>query len=336
MKSDIKFTNDTDFAYGVGLIRALETRMISKSTFENYSDMALENILKAVSDYGYSDDLEESIENDKKNNYKLLDNLVGRKERYKNLIDIFSLKEDIFNLKNFLKNSISPHQISYSPKFSFLGNLSEKDISNMIEKNRFTVLDEVNGDTVGKYLLRAKQEKSPAIIEHLLDSLYFALVIKKVEESGVDFLIFYFREYIDFLNLENIIRFKVLDKDFSYYSNFFFNGGIYTLSDISQIYNKKVEDILSSFKSRDFYMIFKEGWDNWEKNKNWNIFEKGREGYFINIMKLTKVLSFGVEPLFGYLFGKEIEYKNLHIVVNSKRAKIDSKKIKERIKDTYV
>ncbi len=334
---NIKFTSDTKIAYGVGKVRALENKMIPQQTFEQISEAPLENVYKSITEFGYSEKFEESIELNKKENYKIITNLIRKIERYKELSDIYLLKEDCLNLKNYLKSKLlSEEDTVYSVKFNISGKLSEEEIKNVIEKHQYQIMDSEDADIIEEYISKAKETKFPSEIEHLIDKLYFALIFRKIERSKVDYLKFYFQEYIDLLNIENLIRFKILKKDFDIYLRFYFNNGSLKIKELQELYNIKLEDMPARFKTRGFYNTLVVGVESWLKNGNLNMFEIEKDNYLINLAKITKVLSFGVEPLFGYLFGKEIEYKNLRIIINGKKIKLSSNNIKEMLRETYV
>jgi len=334
---DIKFTNDVSIAYGVGKIRALENRMIQRSAFEQMSETSLDNVFKSITEYGYSENLDESIEMNKKENYYLITGMLNRVERYRPLSNVYLLKEDCMNLKNYLKSKLlGDSRLYYRLKFNPCGKLNEKQISEVVDNKKYNIIDPEHTDIIEKYLTPALEEESSSMIEHLIDRMYIALVFKIIEESMIDYLKFYFQEYVDLINIENLIRFKILNKNFEMFLKFYFEQGSLKLKDLNELYNGKIEDIPSKFKIRGFYNVLAEGIEYWLKNGSLSLFEKKKDDYLINLAKLTKVLSFGVEPLFGYLFGKEIEYKNLRIIINSKRIKLKPQTIKEKLRESYV
>jgi V/A-type H+-transporting ATPase subunit C len=53
-------------------------------------------------------------------------------------------------------------------------------------------------------------------------------------------------------------------------------------------------------------------------------------------MKNAKYISFGIEPIAGFIFAKETELRNLRIIITSKLAKLGQQTIKERLRETYV
>lgn len=64
--------------------------------------------------------------------------------------------------------------------------------------------------------------------------------------------------------------------------------------------------------------------------------EKLRDNYILNFSKIGKYVTFGIEPLVGFITAKENDIKNIRIILSGKLNNISNDKIKERIRDTYV
>ena len=104
------FKDDTRYAYAVGVIRVLETRLLNgadlrrmletdspQATLETLSDTEYEaSLSKVESEWDFETALREEMERI----YKLIDKLTQDKE----LTDIFRIKWDFHNLKVLLKS----------------------------------------------------------------------------------------------------------------------------------------------------------------------------------------------------------------------------------------
>ena len=65
-------------------------------------------------------------------------------------------------------------------------------------------------------------------------------------------------------------------------------------------------------------------------------FERIADDMKLKYVKDAKYVSFGIEPLIGYLIAKEMEIKNLRIILTGKVTEVPVEKISERLRDTYV
>ena len=102
-------SDDTRYAYAVGRIRVLETRLLDKSRLDSLVEArSAEEVLKALADTDYGPFLaelkeargfEEALNGELKNVLRLVSDLSQDAE----LTDIFRLRYDFHNLKVLLK-----------------------------------------------------------------------------------------------------------------------------------------------------------------------------------------------------------------------------------------
>lgn len=67
-----------------------------------------------------------------------------------------------------------------------------------------------------------------------------------------------------------------------------------------------------------------------------NVFEQMTENRQMEIIESAKRISYGPEVLFAFMVAKELEIKNLRIILASKLAGLPSESAKNRLRDTYV
>ena len=58
--------------------------------------------------------------------------------------------------------------------------------------------------------------------------------------------------------------------------------------------------------------------------------------FIINFTKVGKLITFGIEPLVGFMVAKENDIKNIRIILSGKLNKLLPSTIKESVRDTYV
>ncbi len=333
--SRIQFTDDTAFAYALGEIRAKEVKMIPKSEFERMSEMSIEQIKKSLIDFGYNES-DNNIEEDRKKTLSLISHLINNVEKYKDFYRIYFLKNDIYNLKLYLKKKF---QENNELDFKFIeGTLSEDDIIQISEKEKYDILSKSREDIkfVKNMFDTIKNNPVGEIIDVSLEKIYFYFLFKIIDKYRIQFLKYYFTEYIDLINIENLIRFKLLDKDVFSYKEIFYNYGNLKEIDIYTLYDMDIEKIPQKLFSKDYYKNIAKAVDEWINKGDFDRFSLEKDNYLMSILKKAKYHAFGIEPLIGYLEGKETEYKNIYILLNGKKEKIENNIIKELIRDTYV
>ena len=100
--------------------------------------------------------------------------------------------------------------------------------------------------------------------------------------------------------------------------------------------DEKIDKLPDRLYHKKYYEYLHRGIEGWQVNKNFNKLELEKDNYLLSILKKAKIRAFGIEPVIGYIEGKEIEYKNIRIILEGKKTKIKENKIKELLRDTYV
>lgn len=65
-------------------------------------------------------------------------------------------------------------------------------------------------------------------------------------------------------------------------------------------------------------------------------FEKYVDDYLMDLIKETNSINYGAEVIFAYLIAKEVEIKNLRLVLVGKVNDLPFEFIKERLREVYV
>jgi len=322
----------------VGRVRALEILMLPKGEFERFIDMNDGQLEKILSEHRYSFNIGEDIINDQVKNYNTISGFLKPVREYQNITRLIFLKNDIWNIKNYLKKRIlkkSGQDNGYSLKFA-AGNFGEDDIIRIIEKGKVDMIDPDRKELITESFKKILSDQDGVWTEHYLDQLYCELFYKELCQLQNSFLTFYYRNYLDLLNIENLIRMKLMNRNINNYEKVFFRNSFLKWIDMKEVFNKKIDEIPEQFKVKPYYAVIKEGIEEWQNRGNFNLFELKKDNYLLEILKLSKVAGFGIEPLMGYLWGKDMEHKNLRIVVQGRKRRLKQEKIKELLRETYV
>ncbi|OGC10961.1 hypothetical protein A3K48_00245 [candidate division WOR-1 bacterium RIFOXYA12_FULL_52_29] len=78
------------------------------------------------------------------------------------------------------------------------------------------------------------------------------------------------------------------------------------------------------------------GLEEYKKSGSLFALERETDNYLMSIMKHAKYLTFGIEPLLGYLFARELEVKMLRLILTGKHLQTKGGQLKERLRLTYV
>jgi len=80
----------------------------------------------------------------------------------------------------------------------------------------------------------------------------------------------------------------------------------------------------------------KSGVEDWKRSGSFSHLEKLFDDHLLSFVKKAKYITFGIEPLIGYLVAKEMEVKNLRTIMVGKFNRLSQEIIKERLRESYV
>lgn len=328
----------TDFVFASAFIKSRERKMIKEEQFHAMAESSnLDEICSSIQNAGYGGDnlafrpdTYQKILSDKKSD--MFDEIKDMGKELKEL-DILAYPNDYHNIKVLLK----AEQLG----------VDRSDI--LIDKGTVSsgaMIDAVrsrSGANVTEYMFSAIKEsaevlartKDPQLVDFVCDKYCFMEIKKLVSQSKNEFIKGYVRLNIDAVNLKTYIRVKALGQDKSYFDSLFIDGG--NVSDV--IYSKNFDadyaTFANAFNQADLQESATVGLENLEKTGDYALFEKLCDDALVNYIRKAKEVSFGAETLFAYLVAKQMEIKNIRILMAGKIAGVSPEKIAERIRKTY-
>lgn len=331
--------NDTIYAYAVGRIRALETRLLDRGRFERMIDSSsAEDALKVLAETDYSGavselsdfhNFESVLTAELKNSFDTLIRISPRPE----LIKILILRYDVHNLKVLFK---AKYLGIKSDLFIPIGSLD-------LEKLAYSAAEDDYRDLPVK-LRRAAEKisedflmnRDPQAIDLILDRVLYEQLIAAARENGSAFLEGMFIRQIDLTNLRSLIRIKRMGLDREFIKKVLLPQGTLPIDRLTANLDEPLESLISSLMMSDYADLIEEGVREWLEKGTASRLEKLSDDYITAYLKQGKWMPFGFEPLVGYLWAKEIEIKNIRLVLVGKINRLPAEAIRERIRDVYI
>jgi len=331
--------DDTIYAYAVGRIRALETRLLDRTRFERMIDSSsAEEALKVLSESDYAGaisdladvyEFETILSAELKQTFDTVMKISPRPE----FIAILALRYDAHNLKVLFKDK-------------YLGIKSDLLIpvgSLPLEKLEFAVKEDDYRDLPEKFREAAEKisedflvNRDPQIIDLTLDRVLFEHLIQASRDIGSSFLEGLFIRQVDLINLKSLIRVKRMGLDREFLKKVFLPHGSIALDLLTANIDEPLESIITSLAMSDYAELAGEGVRSWQEKGTASRLEKLSDDFITVYLKRGKWMPFGLEPLVGYLWAKEIEIKNIRLILVGKINKLPAEAIRERIRDVYV
>ena len=333
---------DSDYAAAAGIIWAVEKRLLNTAALERILDAASVDdalrLLTQISEYDFgalqhTADYEGVLKHELKRVYALLYDLSPDPD----VAGIPGLKYDYHNVKVCVKAQHAGLDAAHL--------LYDVTRTSPLAVDR-AVLSGDLGD-VSKHLAeaitRAKAAYegtgapgSPGDIDLALDRLMFAEMAERADRLGCPFIIEYVQKAVDFHNLKTLFRVRAIGGDARLLKSALADGGSLPPEYFEDAYAKSQDVILSAFYYKFFGDVLKEALEDHSQSGNYARLEKLADDHLTAHLKKARMLSFGPEPLFAYLYAKETEMRQIRVLITGKINRMPREAIRKRLRVCYI
>ncbi len=250
------------------------------------------------------------------------------------ITDLFILRNDFHNIRvAFKKKYVATREDEYylSPS-----KVNREELVEAVGTGNFSRLPPLLAGALEKIERIYSSEKKIPLVDTILDEVYFSHSLQVARQAKCEFLEKIFLIQIDLTNIRTFLRLKEMAKGRDALSNRLISGGVLEREDFLKSFAGSVESFVDSLRFKDYYEILRSGMEHWKKSGSFSFLEKLFDDYLLNFAKKAKYISFGIEPLIGYLVAKEMEVKNLRTAIVGKFNKLSAESIKGRLREVYI
>jgi V/A-type H+-transporting ATPase subunit C len=72
------------------------------------------------------------------------------------------------------------------------------------------------------------------------------------------------------------------------------------------------------------------------KKESLTKWERACDDALMAVVRKARFFALGPEPVFGFIFAKEMETRNLRVILSGKQSSVPKEEISERLRDPYV
>lgn len=327
---------NTDYAYAVGRIRAMETKLLTRPLVERMLEAAdVEELLRILADTVYGSLLAESTE------YQELlkveeANLIGLFDELclePVLSELIHYRYDFHNLKVLIKAYVAKADFSHA--LSPHGNFDIPVLRGAFEEERFGVLPGDLERVIARVVEEYYSKEDPRVIDLIVDNEMFQFYGREIASHGNEFLSRLLALTIDLTNIKTLARAKRLKEDRETVRLAVFDGGELTGKWYIDLSDEPWENLAQKFYATPYYQIVDEGYGYLQGEKSFLKLEKLCDDHLIDFLRVTRYNAFGVEPLVAYFVAKLNELKVLRLLFVGKLRGIGSARIRERLPDVF-
>ncbi len=327
------------FTQAVSRIWVLENRLLDKTKVERMIEStSASEVLRILNETEYAnvssnvkraEDYEEILTAELKRIYDLVYEMSPVKE----IVKIMSLKYDYHNAKVLLKAKVLGKDLS--SMLIKLGNLDLQEIKRKIDSDNFKSLNGILGKGIQEAMKVFEETKDPQKIDIIIDKYMYEELVEINKSLNYKFIDNLVKAMIDSTNIRTLLRIKKQNKGRSFAEEVIFNGGAIDSNKLVLLLNESPENIMSRLQTTIYSSLIKEGLEGYIATDSASLLEKLSDNYIMQLMKDSKLVTFGPERLLSYIYAKETEIKVIRIIMVGKLNNIAEEVIRERLRDIY-
>lgn len=173
-------------------------------------------------------------------------------------------------------------------------------------------------------------------VDSLVDRRYYAWFAGVFRRLGYPGMSEFQKSEVDLLNLRMSIRALRMGLRSAIFGDIVLPGGTIPTDAFVRAYESGLRAIPSIFKDTPWMELAEAGVSFAERRESLTKWEKACDDALMRVAKKARYYSLGPEPVFGYLYGKETEVRNLRVILAGKQSLLPSQEISERLREPYV
>ena len=249
-----------------------------------------------------------------------------------NLVHYLEEKYNFHNLKVLVKELIQ--DADYSLIYIDIGKIDLVKIKRNLKE------DLIDNDKYLSYAQKAldlyKENKDPQDIDLSLDKDFYEKLLEDSENLDYESLINFTKERIDLTNLKTLLRIKGQGQSVDLLEKALIDGGNIDKNLFRDSLNVDKNSYSNLFFKEKSYPQVKKSMEESDLNKSMQKLEKVIDNHLMDFAKESKKVSYGPEVIMGYLISREMEIKNLRIILTAKLNSLSREFMEERMRDLYV
>ncbi|MGF6376519.1 V/A-type H+-transporting ATPase subunit C [Clostridiales Family XIII bacterium PM5-7] len=279
----------------------------------------------------YSGDIEWFLRREQNKHYDLIyDTLPERKE-----LALCLFPFDYHNVKVCLKSEflgIPPNE----DNLVSTGDMDWKRVVAMVRDRNYMFMPVTMKNAIIEAVDLFSRGGDPQEIDIIMDKACYKDMLATAEESGEPFIVDFIKLKIDTMNIITFARLRQMNKPWTFFKKVFLEGGNISEQFFLSSYEEPYAQIADKLAPYGFKEIMAEGGAELKEKGQFGLLEKLCDNKLMEYNKQAKYLSFGIVPILGYWYAKEIEIDNLRIILIGILTGLTPEEIGERLRESYV
>mgnify|MGYP003587871075 CR=1 FL=1 len=332
------------YSYAVARIRAMEHRLLDAAVLQRMIDAEdSASVLKILGETSYASalasqtgesDFDKVLEADLHAIYEEVRSFVPDKE----LIDLMRLQYDFHNVKVILKSMFNSRNGGKKrwDLLTSLGSFPVDDMISYIESEDCRMLPFGLNTLLPGCTAIWEQSKDILEIERLLDNRLYEVMLEKAEALGMAGVKEWIRARIDGENIRTLLRLKRFSFEGARAAAFLHRGGVVDTAILTSLISEPFESWGRAMEFSDLGTVLNGIDSSGEFSDLILSLEKALEDFYLDKIAVSRFRPSAPENIPMYLWAKEMEVKNVRVILVAKENKGDKEQLRRLLRHGYV
>ena len=249
------------------------------------------------------------------------------------MFKIFRYKYDGHNLKTLIKAQAI--EADTEGLLIPLGTVDEKTLRSGLRDGSFGSLEPKLAQAAVEARDSLAKVNDPQMVDVIIDRAVLESMSAQAKNYKSKFLTRLVDATIDIANIRSFVRIKRIGQELSFLKQVLAKGGSIPEDRYCDVFLKDFDEFFDLLSSTPYGPALSDSFEAIKNKGTLSLFEKLCDNYMIGVLKESRFIPFGIEPVLSYLLAKENETQAIRIVMASKIAGVAPEKITERLRETY-
>ena len=329
----------TAYTYIIGRIRALERGLLNNRLLENALKAEdLEQAIRVLSELPYINEvLQNAVKNPSSIDKALTEhfwetlNEILKDQATVPVGLFFQMIYDFNDLKLIIKRHLtkSPNDAEYPASFEW------KRALRFISGERNEYIDDVYRKAIDAALAGYENVHNAQVIENLMDRAFLMEVKALADNCESRVIKNWLIAYFIFAYLRSAIRAKFQQTKIDLFRSIYWENPYVRFEDLAEIVTGTDEKVTETIIHHGFRELLPHDVEYKNDPRFLSEMEKNMDNYLMKFLRPYRIQAFGPEPVFGFLYAKFTDVRNLRIILHGKYFQISENEIKSKLRECY-
>lgn len=337
-------SHQEEYGYAVARIRAMEHRLLDISALQRMIDAEdLASVLKILGETSYSSamisqncefNFDKVLESDLQSVYEEILSFVPDKE----IVELMRIQYDFHNIKVLIKSMFNV-RTGGKKRWDLLTSLGSYPLDKLIENiesEDYRLLPFGLNILLPKCISVWEQSKDVLEVERLLDQRMFEVMLEKADILSFPGVKSWVRTRIDGENIRSLLRLKRFNFESARALLFLHSGGTIDVSILAALITEPFESWGRALEFSDFGKILTTIDSSAGFSELILALENVLDNFYLEKIGVSRFSQSAPENIPTYLWAKEMEVKNIRMIVASKGNKGDKDQLRRLLRHGYV